>query len=99
MKKYGAFALVLVLTAMLFTGCGCTNQDMEYTSLPTTLPTAATTAPTRETTMPTTAATTEETIDRGNGPLESESTGNTESSGETSGTAEGRARSVMPRVN
>ena len=27
MKKYAILVLVLVLTAALFTGCGCTNQD------------------------------------------------------------------------
>lgn len=96
MKKYGILALVLVLTAMLFTGCGCTNQDMEYTSLPTTLPTIATMEPTQESSRSTTAATTEETIDRGNGPAESGTTGSTEHTGESTDNADSRARSILP---
>lgn len=99
MKKYSIFALTLVLTAALFTGCGCTNQDMEYTSTPTSMPTIATTAPTTEaTTAPTTNATTESTADRGNGPLE-DSTQNTQSENGTSSTnetMEGRSRSMTP---
>ena len=67
MKKYATFVLVLVLTAVLFTGCGCTN-------VPTTTPTAATTETTRATTAPTTMPrvepSTNATIDNGNGPLD-----------------------------
>ena len=41
MKKYATFVLVLVLTAVLFTGCGCTNQEpSRNTTIPTTTPTA-----------------------------------------------------------
>ena len=41
MKKYAILVLVLVLTAALFTGCGCTNQDpSRNTTVPTTTPTA-----------------------------------------------------------
>lgn len=77
MKKYGIFALTLVLTAALFTGCGCTNPDA-VTSEPTLMPTTETThvtteATTRSTTVPTTEATTSttrETVDNGNGGLE-----------------------------
>ena len=71
MKKYATFVLVLVLTAALFTGCGCTNQDP---SRNTTVPTAATTETTRATTAPTTMPrvepSTNATIDNGNGPLD-----------------------------
>ena len=65
MKKYATFVLVLVLTAALFTGCGCTNQDpSRNTTVPTT---RATTAPT---TMPSVEPSTNATIDNGNGPLD-----------------------------
>ncbi len=75
MKTYGTLALVLVLTAALLTGCGCTNQDMYETTLaPTTHSTWETTeATTHMTTAPTTHSTTadtRETVDNGNGPLE-----------------------------
>ena len=78
MKKYSMLAIVLVLTASIFVGCGCTNQDMTNT-VPTVLPTNEEVMPTtRATTAPTTAPTTEataptvttETIDRGNGPID-----------------------------
>ena len=81
MKKYSLFILAFVLTASLLVGCGCTNQDMGETMAPTVLPTNEEVMPTtRETTAPTTAPTTEstslptetnETIDRGNGALDS----------------------------
>lgn len=82
MKKYATFVLVLVLTAVLFTGCGCTNQEpSRNTTVPTTTPTAATTETTRATTAPTTTPrvepSTNATIDNGNGPLD-EMTGATE---------------------
>ena len=75
MKKYAILVLVLVLTAALFTGCGCTNQDpSRNTTVPTTTPTAATTETTRATTAPTTMPSVEPstnaTIDNGNGPLD-----------------------------
>lgn len=75
MKKYAIFVLVLVLTAVLFTGCGCTNQEpSRNTTIPTTTPTAATTETTRATTAPTTMPrvepSTNATIDNGNGPLD-----------------------------
>ena len=75
MKKYATFVLVLVLTAALFTGCGCTNQDpSRNTTVPTTAPTAATTETTQATTMPTTMPSVEPStnaaIDNGNGPLD-----------------------------
>lgn len=101
MKKYAQFALVLALTAVLFTGCGCTNRDMNNATTPTMLPTTqATTAPTTEmTTAPTTMATEPSgTIDNGNGPLEdgTATTGAT-TDGTTDTTApEGRASRRMP---
>ncbi len=74
MKKYTIFALTLVLTAALFTGCGCTNQDMDMTTVPAALPTTYATTetthatvPTTHATTPTTRATTESTTE----PLES----------------------------
>ena len=70
MKKYAILVLVLVLTAALFTGCGCTNQDpSRNTTVPTTTTetTRATTAPT---TMPSVEPSTNATIDNGNGPLD-----------------------------
>ena len=71
MKKYATFVLVLVLTAVLFTGCGCTNQEpSRNTTVPTTTPTAATTETTRATTMPRVEPSTNATIDNGNGPLD-----------------------------
>lgn len=82
MKKYSILALVFVLTAVLFVGCGCTNRNMDNTSAPTLLPTettrATTEATTEMTTIPTTDTTmpsTNETIDNGNGPLEDNAIG------------------------
>lgn len=82
MKKYSITALSLVLTAALFTGCGCRNNNAEPT---TTMPTV--TSGTRETTTATTEAATQPTtqppekdttptgtIDHGNGPLETNAT-------------------------
>ena len=91
MKKCITFASALVLTAALFTGCGCTSQDAKYTTAPTTMPTVMTTAPTTEATRATTEATTP-TADRGNGPLE-DTTGNTEA---TDSTLENRSRQMLP---
>lgn len=69
MKKYFCTALALLLAASLFTGCGCTNQNVSNdpngkvtapTNAPATnpMPTMTTpptqaTTPTRETTAPT----------------------------------------------
>lgn len=89
MKKYVITGLTLVLLASLLVGCGCTNQDMTPSTLPTTVPvpSASTTEPsTRATTTPTTAATTpttNATTPHGNGPLDN-TTGVTE--GPTTGT-------------
>lgn len=91
MKKYATFVLVLVLTAALFTGCGCTNQEpSRNTTVPTTTPTAATIETTRATTAPTTMPSVEPstnaTIDNGNGPLD-EMTDATENAAARQGTA------------
>jgi len=58
MKRYSIPAMILVLAALLLTGCG--RKKQEPTTAPTTMPTVApTTAPTtRPTTAPTTAPTT-----------------------------------------
>ncbi len=93
MKKFVIFLLTLVLTAAIFTGCGCTGPEV---TTPTTLPattTTATTAPTMpSTTQSTTEATTQSTIDRGNGPAEETTTTPTG----TEETAESRTRRMDP---
>ncbi len=88
MKIFTMFISVLVLTAMLMTGCGCRNSKpldtmpSESTSAPTTMPTTeATTAPTTApTTMPTTDST-DATVDNGNGPLPTDGMNGTDSTG------------------
>ena len=95
MKKYLFIALTLVLTATLFTGCGCTSQDAKYTTAPTTMPTIMTTAPTTEATQATTEVTTP-TADHGNGPLEESTMDTTGSTESTDNTMEGRARQMLP---
>ena len=83
MKKYGILILTFVLTAALFTGCGCTDPNV-VTSEPALMPTTETTRATTEattamTTNPTTEATTtpttRETVDNGNGGLHETTTG------------------------
>lgn len=104
MKKFAYLSLALVLTAALFTGCGCTNQNMGRDPMPTIMPTTTTAATTAPTTAPTQATTqmttepsnatngTEATADRGNGPLEDSTNAATEES------VERRNRSAMPNV-
>lgn len=96
MKKICCLALTLVLTAALFTGCGCTNRNMGNATTPTAMPTTMPTiAPTEAPTVPTTNETrpaTEETTDTGNGLLEDETTTATEY---TQSGVEGRARGSM----
>ena len=58
MKKIGFLALTLVLTAGVLAACGCTNQNMDNTSMPTVLPTNEENWTTTATTVPTTPATT-----------------------------------------
>ena len=98
MKKLLILALTLVLTAAVFTGCGCTNSNKDAmttpTGMPTTVPTMpATTPSTAPTTMPTVPSI-EETSPTGNGAMEDETTGSTGSTDTTESTsvAEGRAR-------
>jgi len=89
MKVLTMLVTVLVLTAMLMTGCGCRNSKpldtmpSENTTEATTRPTTeATTAPTTApTTMPTTEST-EATIDNGNGPLPTDDAAGTEATGD-----------------
>lgn len=95
MKKYLTFALTLVLTAALFTGCGCTSQDAKYTTAPATMPTIMTTVPTTEATRPTTEATTP-TADRGNGPLDDTTVNTTTATDATDNTMESRSRQMQP---
>lgn len=106
MKRYMFLALTLVLTASVLMGCGCTNREVENTSMPTVLPTneelwESTESTTRTTTESTMTTMPSETHDRGNGPLE-DATGTTTTgtesteSMETTGTAEGRTRGMMP---
>ena len=91
MKKLFLLAMTLVLTAAMFTGCGCTNSNKDNTSTPTgmteTMPTIATTVPTTQATRPTM----EETSGTGNGMLEDETTGASDSTGES-----GLSRGMMP---
>ena len=39
MKTFAIMALTLILTAATMVGCGCTNQNMDPTTMPTVLPT------------------------------------------------------------
>lgn len=94
MKKFWTLILTLVLTAALFTGCGCTNTERDDASTPTgmTQP-MQTTQATQPSTAPATQATRpsmEETTPTGNGAMEDAPTGSTEG---TDGAVEGRARS------
>lgn len=99
MKKIWTLALTLVLTAVLFTGCGCTNSNKGNattpTSLPTTMPTLPPTAPSTVPTPQATFPTMEETSPSGNGMLEDEIGGSTNATESTS-VAEGRARRAVP---
>ena len=99
MKKLWTLALTLVLTAALFTGCGCTNSNKGNattpTSLPTTMPTMPSTAPSTVPTTQATVPTTEETSPSGNGMLEDE-TGTAPDATESTSVAEGRARRAVP---
>ena len=84
MKTITILVTILVLTALLTTGCGCRNSKpldtmpSESTSAPTTMPTTeATTVPTTEATTMPTMESTDATIDNGNGPLSTDETGST----------------------
>ncbi len=99
MKKIWTLALTFVLTAALFTGCGCTNSNKGNattpTSLPTTMPTMPSTAPSTAPTTQATIPTMEETTSTGNSTLEDEMGGSTNATESTS-VAEGRARRAVP---
>lgn len=104
MKKYSILILVLVLTAALFTGCGCRNSRPAATTVPTSRPTTPVTsepthAATEATHAPTTA--TEGTTEHGNAPLPTNETtthnGTTENGTEGAAGAEGRARHIPQR--
>lgn len=90
MKRYSALLAVLVLTASLLTGCGCTRQGAgmdtnpatEMTILPTNIP--ETTAPVMPSTEPMTVAPTEAPSETGT--MGTEDGGITDSiTGETDG--------------
>ena len=97
MKKYSMLTMTLVLTAALFTGCGCRNGRVEpTTTMPTVLPTVTETtvpvteAPHEATTLPPEKdTTTHETIDHGNGPIENGTTNATENTNERARTNPG----------
>lgn len=103
MKKYSILILALVLTAALFTGCGCRNTRPANT-VPTTMPTTPVTSePTHATTEATHAPTTatEGTTEHGNAPLPTNETtihnDTTENGTEGAAGAEGRARHIPQR--
>lgn len=100
MKKIWILALTLVLTAALFTGCGCTNTNKDDASTPTgmttpmqtTVPTEAPTVPTTQPTRPTMV----ETTPTGNGAMEDATADTTGTTDATDSTLESRIRGVMP---
>ncbi len=100
MKKIWTLALTLVLTAAMFTGCGCTNTNKDDAStptgmtesMPTILPTEAPTVPTTQATRPTTEA----TMPTGNGATEDSSGGVTGSTDTTESMQESRGRTMIP---
>jgi len=111
MKKLCSLVLTLVLTAALFTGCGCTNSNKDSmttpTGGPTTMPTIPSTSPSTAPTTQATIPTMEETTPTGNGAMEDETNGSTDSTGSTGSTdttestsvVEGRARRAVPFGN
>ena len=106
MKKLVILAMALVLTAALFAACGCTNTGSGNASTPTgmtdPMPTVATTQPT---TRPTIRPTQPSTQTESTGPMQSDATVPSGTTGESgtlqetrgaSGTVQGRERGVMP---
>ncbi len=98
MKKLYLSVTMLLLTAVVLTGCGCRNVAPAATTQPTTMPTIATT---QETTAPTTMPAPETTqatvptIEDGNGPISTDSTESMERSGSNGqGTGNGITGSV-----
>ena len=78
MKTLLSMMLVLVLTASLFVGCGCTNQKMNNATTPTVLPTNE-----EIWTTETTRSTTEATINTTDGTIVTETTEETKGINET----------------
>lgn len=103
MKKYTVLFMILVLTAAVFTGCGCRNSQPLNTTVPTTMPTTApTTAPTYETEpVVKPAPPTDATIEDGNGPLPTNATAGADgdTSTATEDTGMGSNARSMPRNN
>lgn len=92
MKRYSCLFLMIVLTAAMMTGCGCTGPSRNETVAPTVLPTNEEVTRPTETTRATTEATTEPTVqttlpsqtaDNGNGLLDDQTTGSTEATSES----------------
>ena len=98
MKKLYLYVTMLLLTAVVLTGCGCRNVAPAAKTQPTTMPTIATTQETTEpTTMPApeTTQATVPTIEDGNGPISTDSTESMERSGSNGrGTGNGITGSV-----
>lgn len=100
MKKIGILLLTLVLTAAMFTACGCTRtrQDKATTptgmteTMPTILPTEATTVPITQPTLPTAV----ETTPTGNGVMEDTTIGTTDATDAAETVPETRARNMLP---
>lgn len=102
MKTVLAIVLTLVLTAAMFTGCGCTNRNMETTPEPTVLPTneeiwnstETTVNPTVSTATDPTRNTTSDTMTTV--PGTTGETGSTADTTPTDDTLASRARRMMP---
>lgn len=100
MKKIWILALTFVLTATIFTGCGCTNTNKNPASTPTGMteplqtvpPTQSTTIPTTQPTRPTIM----ETTPTETGLMEDFTIDPTVTSDSTEATQENRSRNVMP---
>ena len=96
MKRYSILIAAFVLTACLFTGCGCTRQGAgmdtnpatEMTILPTNIP--ETTAPVMPSTEPMTAAPTE--MPSESAPMETDEGGISDSMTVETDTARNRMR-------
>ena len=97
MKTLASLFASFVLTTAMLTGCGCTNRNAGMTTPTTMLPTTEmttvpTTVPTEGSTESSSTNGTDETLNHGNGPLVDESTGPSESTGET--TNQNRSRNM-----
>lgn len=101
MKKYTILALILVLTASLFTGCRNKDGNPGDTSTPTAMPTVE--MPTMDTTQAPTESTTEATVmpTTGSEPTGETNDGTTNTTDATETTnandmARGRSRQRIP---